>query len=129
MGRVISQVADDRNERGRKAIDRIADGVKELYAIWLEVQSDQAGDQAETSARIERETRPGPAISDKRELSVKELAARWGVSPRSIYEWKTTKGLPYIPHGRCLRFDWSEVDAWSKRHRESFTRARLRVVK
>jgi excisionase family DNA binding protein len=78
---------------------------------------------------VERETGPGPIPTDKRELSVKELAARWGVSTRSIYEWKTTKGLPYIPHGRCLRFDWVEVDAWSKRHRESFTRARLRVVK
>jgi excisionase family DNA binding protein len=117
-----------RNDEILSLIDTFCDAGRDLAKAiahaWLEAQ---AGDQAETSTRIVKEIAPPP--SDKRELTVKELAARWGVSTRSIYEWKTTKGLPYIPHGRCLRFDWVEVDAWSKRHRESFTRARLRVVR
>jgi len=108
-------------------LDALFDVGRDFAQAWLSRWlARQAGDQA---GAVEIEKTPAPITNDKRELSVKELAARWGVSTRSIYEWKTTKGLPYIPHGRCLRFDWVEVDAWSKRHRESFTRARLRVVR
>jgi excisionase family DNA binding protein len=117
---------DDRCERGSNAIDRIADGLKILLGIWLDVQRDQG----ERAGAVEvREIAPAPILSDKRELTVKELAARWGVSTRSIYEWTATGGLPFKKRGRLLRFDWIEVDQWEKRHRESFTRARLRVVK
>jgi excisionase family DNA binding protein len=80
--------------------------------------------QAETSTRIVKEIAPTP--SDKRELTVKELAAIWRVSTRSIYEWKTTGGLPFKKHGRLLRFDWIEADRWAKQHREAFGKVRLR---
>ena len=84
---------------------------------------------AETRPPVVSEREIATALSDRRELSAKDLAAIWGVSPRSIYAWKTTGGLPYKKVGRLLRFDWIKADLWSKRHQESFTRARLRVVK
>ena len=101
------------------------DFAQTLLATWLASRSDQG----EASTQIERETGPAPIPTDKRELSVKELATLWGVDKRSVYQWKDTHGLPYKRVGRLLRFDWIEADQWSKRHRESFTKARLRIVK
>ena len=115
-------------------IDAFKDLVLALIVMWMETRSDQAKarDLAETSrksAEAAGATRQAPILADRRELTVKELAAVWKVSERSIYQWKDTHGLPYKRLGRQLRFDWAEVDAWSKLHRESLNNARLRVVK
>lgn len=127
MSRTIAR--DNRQDKILSLIDGLCDLgrdlAKEIAITWLASRDDQA----ETSARIVTETLPVPVISDNRELSVKELAERWGVSTRSIYEWKTTGGLKFKKVGRLIRFDPIEADLWAKRHQESFTRARLRVVK
>jgi hypothetical protein len=133
MGRTIPHHVDQ-NEIDREVDDFFAAGArltKSLIRAVCLILSDTLSDkQAETRAgAVEIEKTPAPIPSDKRELTVKELAALWGVSTRSIYEWKLTHGLPYKKHGRLLRFDWIEANRWSERHRESFTRARLRVVK
>jgi excisionase family DNA binding protein len=110
-------------EHAKRFIDHV------IKAACLLLEDHQAGDQAETSARIITEIAPAPLLSDKRELSVKELAARWGVSERSIYQWRLTGGLPFKKRGRLLRFDPIKVDQWEKGRQELFTRARLRVVR
>ncbi|HKQ90193.1 MAG TPA: helix-turn-helix domain-containing protein [Blastocatellia bacterium] len=132
MGRSISQ--PDRDERAQ-ALKTIYDGLRMAldgaYAYQLSCLrlDDQANDQGEASARIVKEIALAPMPNDKRELTVKELADIWGVSDRSVYKWKDEQGLPFKKHGRLLRFDWIEADQWAKRHRESFNKARLRVVK
>jgi excisionase family DNA binding protein len=95
-----------------------------LLIRWLASRHDQANDQA---AAVEIVTTPAPIPIDRKELTAKELAALWGVSTRSIYEWKTTGGLPFKKRGRLLRFNWIEADQWGKQHRESFNKARARL--
>jgi excisionase family DNA binding protein len=114
------QLRDELHGAGEHA-KRMIDHIVRAACLLLE---DRASDQTETSARIVTETAPAP--SDKRELTVKELATRWGVSERSIYEWKTTGGLKFKKVGRLLRFDLAEADQWAQRHREAFGKARLR---
>jgi excisionase family DNA binding protein len=110
-------------------LDALFDVGRDFAQAWLSRWLASRDDQAEASGRIERETAPAPILSDKRELSVKELAARWGVSERSIYQWRLTGGLPFKKRGRLLRFDPIKVDQWEKGRQELFTRARFRVVK
>ena len=114
----------DRDKRACEAIDRIADGLKTLACIWLASQAEAQA--VETSSRI---VATPAQREEKRELTVMELAVAWGVSDRSIYEWKRKEGLPFKKVGRLLRFDWAEADQWAQRHREAFGKARLRVVK
>jgi excisionase family DNA binding protein len=119
------------DEKERDALRTIYDGLKMALDgayTWACLRKSQANNQGETS-RPATETRPVPIPIDKRELSVKELAALWGVSERSIYQWKTTGGLPFKKRGRLLRFDPIKVDQWEKGRQELFTKARLRVVK
>ena|SRR6266545_1400149 len=123
----IFDAIDRRCNAERERIEAERDLARALVSTWL---ARQAGDQAgvvETSTRIV--TPIALAQGAKRELSVKDLAALWGVSTRSIYEWKTTGGLRFKKVGRLLRFDPIEADLWALRHQESFTRAKLRVVK
>src|SRR5262245_9681156 len=114
----ILDAIDRRCNAKRDRIEAERDLAKGLFT-WL------ASHQAETSA-IEKP--PAPILSNKRELTVKDLADIWGVSDRSVYKWKDEQGLPFKKHGRLLRFDWIEAAQWAKRHRESFNKARLRVV-
>jgi excisionase family DNA binding protein len=110
---------------------RIAlDGAYQYQLACIRLEDHQADDRAgavETSRRSVTEI--APAQSDKKELSVKDLAARWGVSTRSIYEWTATGGLPFKKRGRLLRFDPIKVDQWEKGRQELFTKARLHVVR
>jgi excisionase family DNA binding protein len=126
MGHTIPR--DNRQDKILSLIDHLFDIGRALAKEWTIIRLEhQANDQAEASARIA--VTPAPVLSDKRELTVKELAAIWGVSTRSIYEWTTTGWLPFKKVGRLLRFDWIEADQWAKQHREAIGKARLRVVK
>jgi hypothetical protein len=109
-------------EDAKRMIDHIIRAASLLFA-----DQDQAGELGTVNTSVE--TMPAPIPIDRRELTVKDLAKIWGVSTRSIYEWRLTGGLPFKKHGRLLRFDWIEADRWARRHRESFTKARLRVVR
>jgi excisionase family DNA binding protein len=108
-------------------LDTLFDVGRDFAQAWLSHWLASRDDQAEASARIERKTASAP--SDRRELTVKDLAARWGVSERSIYQWRLTGGLPFKKRGRLLRFDPIKVDQWEKGRQELFTHARFRVVK
>src|SRR5262245_28496669 len=108
----------------RERIEAKRDLAKRLFT-WLESQASELVH----GVPLDTETRTALIPIDRRELTVKDLAKIWGVSTRSIYEWRLTGGLPFKKHGRLLRFDWIEADAWSKRHQEAFTKARLRVVR
>src|SRR5262245_37973165 len=105
----ILDAIDRRCNAERERIEAERDLAKGLFT-WL--ASHQAGDQAEASGRSAAPIAPAPILPDKRELTVKELAAIWGVSERSIYQWKTTGGLPFKKRGRLLRFDPIKVDQW-----------------
>jgi predicted DNA-binding transcriptional regulator AlpA len=109
-------------EDAKRMVDHIIRAACLLFA-----DRDRAGELGDVNTSVE--TSLVPIWIDKPELSVIELANRWGVSPRSIYQWRLTRGLPYRKIGRLLRFDWIEADAWSKRHHETFTKARLRIVR
>jgi hypothetical protein len=111
-------------EDAKRMIDHIIRAACLLFA-----DRDQAGELGDVDTSVETRPMLIPIPIDKRELTVKDLAKIWGVSTRSIYEWRLTGGLPFKKHGRVLRFDWIEADQWAQRHRESFTKARLRVVK
>ena len=109
-------------EDAKRMIDHIIRAACLLFA-----DRDQAGELGGVNTSVE--TRAALIPIDRQELTVKDLAKVWGVSTRSIYEWRLTGGLPFKKHGRLLRFDWIEADQWAQRHRESFTKARLRVVR
>ena len=48
--------------------------------------------------------------------TIKELAARIGYDPGTVYEWAATKGMPVRRAGRRGRISvrWAEFDAWWK---------------
>jgi excisionase family DNA binding protein len=54
-----------------------------------------------------------PAVAEVR-LTKRELAARWGVSERSVERWMRERGLPFEKpfEGGMVRFVPSEVEAW-----------------
>jgi predicted DNA-binding transcriptional regulator AlpA len=128
MGHTLPDIEELREEiraageDAKRMIDHIIRAACLLFA-----DRDQAGELGDVNTSVE--TMPALIPIDKRELTVKDLAERWGVSTRSIYQWKLTHGLPYRKMGRVLRFDSIEADRWAQRHRESFTKARLRVVR
>jgi hypothetical protein len=116
---------DDRKRRGREAIDRIADGFKELYAIWLEIQSEAQA--VETSRRSAAEA--SPASSDDLELlTTKELARRISYSKRQIQTFKL-EGMPFTGKGRGTRFKLHEVIAWlDQRQRTNHENNRVSIA-
>ena len=68
-----------------------------------------------------------PAASD-RLLLKKEIAERLQVSVSTISKLQT-QGLPCIPFGKSVRFDYSEVVAWAKENRNKLRAdSKLRVV-
>src|SRR6266542_3076624 len=125
MGHTLSHIEELREEIRRAGEDakRMIDHIIRAGCL-LFADRDQAGEVGAVNTSLE--TMPAPIPIDRRELTVKDLAKIWGVSTRSIYEWRLSGGLPFKKHGRLLRFDWIEADAWSKRHQEAFTKARLR---
>lgn len=48
-------------------------------------------------------------------INIKELSAKTGRSPRSIYRDVEERALPSIRGGRQLKFKLSEVEAWLRR--------------
>ena len=57
-------------------------------------------------------------------VSIKQIARRLGLSPRSVYHWRHDHhGLypgfprPVAEDGQWLVFLWSEVEAWVERRR------------
>lgn len=127
MRKNISQLRDVL-QRGGEFLKQSLDSVKQaidcgVTAACLLLEDHQAGDQAKTSARIVTEIAPAPILSGKKELSTQELADRWGGSTSSIYEWKTTGGLPFKKRGRLPRFDPIKVDQW-KRGVRNYSHAR-----
>ncbi len=62
-------------------------------------------------------------------LNVSEAAALLAVKPRTIYAWVAERRIPYRKAGRLLRFDQTELLAWSEVQAEADqTKDRLRVV-
>lgn len=43
-------------------------------------------------------------------LSKKEVAARLGVSPRTVTELMRSRTISYVKLGRSVRFDWAKVE-------------------
>ena len=69
-------------------------------------------------------------ISDAGRLfTVKEIAAYLGVNDRSIYLWIKNRNLPFRKVGDEMRFDLSEVEAWTRPESKSLEKAPLHVVK
>ena len=73
--------------------------------------------------------RATPVSESGRLLTVKEIAAYLGVNDRSIYLWIKNKNFPVRKVGDDLRFDLSEVEAWTRLDSKSLEKAPLRVVK
>jgi excisionase family DNA binding protein len=66
---------------------------------------------------------------NKRLLTVTEAAAFLAVKPRTIYAWVAERRIPYRKVGRLLRFDQTELRAWSEAQAKvGEVDERLRVV-
>ena len=57
---------------------------------------------------------PPPRPGGVKYLTRKEVAAKFGVDPRTIDNWREKYGMPYYRMGGQVRFVESEVDAWAK---------------
>ncbi len=99
---------DDLTAKLHAALEAGNETAKTLLAVWFE--------SLETNRMPHQQT-----ISNgfRSLITIKELAELWDVSERSIREWITTNGLPYRRVGADLRFDLTEVDEWTKRHRKN----------
>lgn len=45
-------------------------------------------------------------------LTLEQLKNRLKVDQKTIYNWRTTKGLPFIKIGRCVYFREESVNKW-----------------
>jgi excisionase family DNA binding protein len=55
-------------------------------------------------------------------LTEKELAARLGVSPRTVQQWRVHGGGPaYLKLGVSVRYDLATVEAWERAQTRSHT--------
>lgn len=71
----------------------------------------------------------GGEYLDKRLLTVAEAAIFLTVKPRTIYAWVAERRIPYRKVGRLLRFDQTELLAWSEAQAKVDVKdERLRVV-
>lgn len=62
-------------------------------------------------------------------LTKKELARRWKVSERTISNLQA-EGLPPVPFGKSIRFDYEEVLTWAKeKGTKNYRKNKLRVVR
>jgi len=57
---------------------------------------------------------PAPKQGGEKYLTRKEVAAKFGVDPRTIDNWREKYGMPHYRIGGQVRFVESQVDAWSK---------------
>ena len=133
MGHKISHIEKLRDavRRGIEHLKAALDSGKAALDCGGEVLITLLEDHQANAETSSGKTESGPAQIKigKRELTAQELADIWQVTYRAVIKWKDEQGLPYKKVGRLLRFDWLEADAWSKRNRESFNKARLRVVR
>src|SRR5262245_50266943 len=120
----LNEILDDLAGSLHIIVDRINRGAKLVLSDWLEVRRQDHPKQIGAGA-IGTELANPTQGDEKKHLTVKELAAAWRVSERSIYEWKRKNGLKSLKMGRLLRFDWVEANQWAKRHRESIGKAQL----
>ncbi len=99
---------DDLTAKLCAAIEAGNEAAKTLLTIWLEsLETDRTPHQQTTSNGF------------RSLVTIKELAELWDVSERSIRDWIAKEGLPYRRVGADLRFDLTEVDEWTKRHRKN----------
>ena len=47
-------------------------------------------------------------------VGLKEIAARYGVSPHTVYKWCQNGFIPFGRAGRTLVFNTAETDAWAR---------------
>jgi len=46
-------------------------------------------------------------------FTIDELSESLGVSPRTIFAWKKTRGLPFVNLGpRLIRYDFDSIEIW-----------------
>lgn len=48
-------------------------------------------------------------------LNIKQLSEKLNVKPRTIYDWKYKRQIPFIKLGKLLRFDEEIIDKWLKK--------------
>jgi excisionase family DNA binding protein len=42
-------------------------------------------------------------------INIKELSKRLSIAVGMLYNWASQRRIPFVKVGRCLRFDWDEV--------------------
>lgn len=52
-------------------------------------------------------------------ITKKQLAEKWGVSERTVDQWRSDHGLPAVKIGNVLRFNEAEVMEWFMRFQKS----------
>src|SRR5262245_13771232 len=81
-----------------------------------------------TSEQHEPAVRPGPTI-EPRWLDIDTAAKYVCMTPHALYHQVARKQLPFIRHGRLLRFDRLALDRWlEKEVKYGFGEARRRLV-
>lgn len=99
----------------KHSIDDIAQLAEDALTVFSEVES------VNTPGLL----LPSP---EKELLTKKELAERWKVSERTINNLQK-KGLPTIPFGKSIRFEYEECLIWAKdRKNKGSGKPKLRVV-
>jgi excisionase family DNA binding protein len=88
-----------------------------LLCCWLDSQCTEARfpDQAEQTFA---------SVSTGGLLTIVEVAKRLDVSERTIRDLIRQDGFPDRRIGKAQRFDWAEVEAWTKRHRDKLEKKR-----
>lgn len=62
-------------------------------------------------------------------MTIQEIAKYLKVGTRAIHKWIKEKNFPFRRVGKDLRFDRSEVDEWTKQHRDAIAKPKLQMVK
>jgi excisionase family DNA binding protein len=58
---------------------------------------------------------------DSRLMTKRTVAARLGISMRSVDYWRAKHGMPAVKIDRTVRFDADEVRVWLQSHRRNQT--------
>ncbi len=46
-------------------------------------------------------------------LTTEQLAARWGIAPKTLHNWRHTGGgPPFVKIGRAVRYRADAIDRW-----------------
>lgn len=51
---------------------------------------------------------------EKKFLGVKDLSSYLTVKEKTLYGWVNQRKIPYVKLGRCVRFEFSEIEEWLK---------------